>query len=104
MIKYLVLILIILAIVFIANWMGTRAGQGKSDTAYATKDTTVRDVLALDEGIANILAVHGMHCIGCPSAVSETLEQACTVHNLDLDEILFAVNDFMARKEQKNGD
>lgn len=104
MIKYVILLAVILGIVFVANWMSTRSQKGKSGTAYVTADTTVHDVLALDEGMAEVLASHGMHCLGCPSAVSETLEQACTVHNLDLDEILFAVNDRMKRKNAENED
>ncbi len=103
MIKYIVLFIIILAIVFIANWMGTRAQKGKNGTDYVTKDTTIHDAMALDEGIEGILSSHGMHCLGCPSAVSETIDQACTVHNIDVDELLFAVNDYMKRKEAKNG-
>ena len=104
MTKYLVLALIIIAIVFIAYWMGMRSEKGKSETQYATKDTTIRDVLALDEDIEEMLAKRGMHCAACPSAVSETLEQACTVHNLDVDETLVAINDYMKQREQINDD
>ena len=95
MIKYIVLGLIILFIVFAAAWMGQRTENGRSNTEYATKDTTIRDILALDKGMEDMLAGRGMHCAGCPSAVSETLEQACTVHNLDADEMLGAINEYM---------
>ena len=78
-----------------------RSEKGRSAAAYATKDTTIRDVLALDEGIGEMLEKHGMYCSGCPSAVSETVEEACTVHNLDTAEIVKAINDYM--KDIKNG-
>ncbi len=99
MMKYVVLALIICAIALMAYGMGSRS-QSPQGTAYATKDSTVRDVLALDDTMADLLAKHGMPCTGCPSAVSETVEQACTVHNLNTEEILHAINSFMENKEK----
>jgi len=34
-----------------------------------------------------------MGCIGCPSAQVETIEQACEIHGLNLDEVLKALNE-----------
>ena len=34
----------------------------------------------------------GMHCLGCPSSRGETVEQACMVHGVDVDELLAKVN------------
>ena len=34
-----------------------------------------------------------MGCIGCPSAQVETIEQACEVHGLNLEEVLSALNE-----------
>lgn len=41
-------------------------------------------MLAYDEKIAYILMQEGMHCIGCPSSIGESLEEACMVHGLDI--------------------
>ena len=41
---------------------------------------------------ASILLESGMHCLGCPSAQEETLEEACDVHGIDVDEILKKLN------------
>ncbi len=30
----------------------------------------------------------GMHCISCPSSARETIEQACAVHGVDVEELL----------------
>ena len=42
-----------------------------------TKETTMGEMLAYDEKIAYILMQEGMHCIGCPSSIGESLEEAC---------------------------
>ena len=34
----------------------------------------------------------GMHCISCPSSARETLEQACSVHDVDLELMLEKLN------------
>ena len=30
----------------------------------------------------------GMHCLGCPSAQGETLEEAAMVHGMDIDALM----------------
>ena len=30
----------------------------------------------------------GMHCIGCPASMGETLEEAAMVHGVDVDELM----------------
>lgn len=42
----------------------------------------------------------GMHCLGCPSARGETLEQACMVHGVDADELIEKINKFLAEKAE----
>ena len=34
----------------------------------------------------------GMHCIGCPASQMETLEEACAVHGIDVDEVVEKLN------------
>jgi hydrid cluster protein-associated redox disulfide domain len=57
-----------------------------------TKDMTIGQILNEDEKIAPVLMQAGMHCLGCPSAQAETLEEACSVHNLDCNELLNQLN------------
>lgn len=42
----------------------------------------------------------GMHCLGCPSARGETLEQACMVHGVDADELVEKINKFLSEKAE----
>lgn len=63
-----------------------------------TKQTIIGDMLKFDQGIALVLMQSGMHCVGCPASAGESLEEACMVHGLDADEVLKAVNDYLANK------
>ena len=56
--------------------------------ANITKDTIIADILTLAPGAVPILEGLGMHCLGCPSAKSETLGEACASHGVDVDTIL----------------
>lgn len=50
------------------------------------KDNTIGEILEINPKAADILSGFGMGCLGCPSATMETLEQACYIHGLDLNE------------------
>ena len=60
-----------------------------------TKDTTMGEMLEFDRGIAYILMQEGMHCVGCPSSIGETLAEACMVHGLDADTVLGDIRDYL---------
>lgn len=64
-----------------------------------TKATTMGEMLQFDMGIAPILMQSGMHCVGCPSSIGESLEEACMVHGIDVDEVLKAINEYLASKK-----
>lgn len=57
-----------------------------------TKDSTIGDVLDADRSLAPYFLEMGMHCLGCPSARAETIEQACMVHGVDVDELVEKLN------------
>ncbi len=63
-----------------------------------TKDMTMGQMLDMDRGIAYILMQCGMHCVGCPSSIGESLEEACAVHGLNSDDVLKAINDYLETK------
>ncbi len=41
---------------------------------------------------AEILLNAGMHCLGCPASREETLEEACDVHGIDVEELIKELN------------
>ena len=67
--------------------------------ATINKDMIIADMLEIDPGIAAILMASGMHCIGCPSAQGETLDEAAMVHGMNADELVVNVNEYLAKKE-----
>ena len=60
-----------------------------------TKQTTMGEMLEYDMGIAYTLMQCGMHCVGCPSSIGESLEEACAVHGLDADEVMDVIRDYL---------
>ena len=57
-----------------------------------TKNSTIGDVLDADRTLAPDFFEMGMHCLGCPSARGETIEEACAVHGVDVDELIAKLN------------
>ena len=62
------------------------------------KDTKIGEILEKAPEKAEILLNAGMHCLGCPASQAETLEEACMVHGIDVDEVVETLN----KEEMKN--
>lgn len=60
--------------------------------AQISKDMVIGDMIKLNPNIVPFLMEAGMHCIGCPSAQGETLEEAAIVHGMDPDELVREIN------------
>lgn len=56
------------------------------------KTTKIGDLLEKEPEKADILLEAGMHCLGCMAAAEETLEEACAVHGIDVDELVEKLN------------
>ena len=71
--------------------------QRKGDTTMkqVTKDMNIREMVMMDEGIAEILMGAGMHCLGCMMSHFENLEQACAVHGIDADALVDQINEYL---------
>lgn len=63
-----------------------------------TKDMIIGDVLDTDVGTAKFFLEMGMHCLGCPSARGESIEMACQVHGVDVEELVADINAYLASK------
>ncbi len=61
----------------------------------ATKDMTIGELLMINRGTGQILMQNGMHCVGCPSAAGETLEEASMVHGMDINKLLSDINAYL---------
>jgi len=60
--------------------------------AQITKDMIIHDIIQVSPDLIPVLLESGMHCIGCPSAQGESLEEACMVHGIPVDEVVTALN------------
>ncbi len=66
--------------------------------ATINKDMRIGEVLMMDTECAPIFFEMGMHCVGCPSAAMETLEEAAMVHGYDVNLLVEKLNAFFANK------
>lgn len=58
-----------------------------------TKEMTIGEILRINPNVAPVLMQAGMHCIGCPSAQGESLEEAAMVHGMDIDSLMKAIEE-----------
>ena len=61
-----------------------------------TKDTFIGEILEMNADTAPFFLEMGMHCLGCPAARNETVEEACAVHGVDCEELVAKINEFLA--------
>lgn len=57
-----------------------------------TKNTKIGELLENAPEKAEILLAVGMHCLGCPASQAETLEEACAVHGINVDDLIEKLN------------
>ena len=56
------------------------------------RNTKIGEIVEKYPEKAEILLEVGMHCLGCPACQAETLEEACAVHGIDVEEVLEKLN------------
>ncbi len=59
-----------------------------------TKDTVIAEVIMADENVAPLLMSMGLHCLGCAMASGESLEDACMVHGIDVEDLVNEINKY----------
>lgn len=47
---------------------------------------------------AEIFMKEGLHCIGCPLAMMESIEQGCLAHGIDADKLIEKINKKLKEK------
>ena len=55
-------------------------------------DTKIGEIIENAPEKAELLLEAGMHCLGCPASQAETLEEACEVHGIDVEELVKKLN------------
>lgn len=59
------------------------------------KDSVIGDILDYDSTTAQYFLAMGMHCLGCPASRGESIEQACAVHGVDVNELIEQINNHL---------
>ena len=60
------------------------------------KTMLIGELIHMDELIPQMLMGAGMHCLGCPASQAESLEEACMVHGIDVDDLVSKMNEILA--------
>ena len=68
-------------------------GQAKKEI---TQDMTIGEALRANPNIVPVLMQIGMHCVGCPASMGETLEEAAMVHGVDVDDLMEQIQSIAA--------
>ena len=66
-------------------------------TEYVTPDMIIGDIITCYPDASLVLMKCGMHCISCGVSQFESLEQACAVHGLYVDDVAKVVNDYLTQ-------
>lgn len=69
-------------------FFGEEVAAAKAEDGVISKDMIIGDILKSNPENARVLMEAGMHCLGCPSSQAETLEEACMVHGLNVEDVL----------------
>lgn len=64
----------------------------------ADKTMSIASVMQQDPEVAPVFMRFGMHCLYCPHASAESIEQASLVHGIDADQLIAAINEYFANK------
>ena len=60
-----------------------------------TRETLISDIVMNCPEVTPAFQAIGMHCLGCAMASGETLEEACAVHGIDVDEFIESLQVFL---------
>jgi len=66
-----------------------------------TKDINFNELIQQFPDSVEVLMESGMHCIGCPMAIYETLEQGALAHGIDADELVEKINKKLKKVKKK---
>ncbi|MFC1754114.1 DUF1858 domain-containing protein [Thermoproteota archaeon] len=64
---------------------------------------TIGEILEKNPEVAEVMAKHGLHCIGCHVGLYEKLEDGCKAHGLDDDKIDLMVKEMNEKVEDGKG-
>jgi iron-sulfur cluster assembly accessory protein len=76
--------------------MAMKRRQRNVKRAPVTKNTTLGDLVDRHPEAIPVLFSHGLHCIGCHFAATETIGQGCKAHGMDTKDVRALLKDVNA--------
>ncbi len=70
----------------------------KKEKNKITKDMTFREIVVTYPSSAEFLFKRGFHCIGCPMASMESIEDGAIAHGEDPEKLINDLNKFLEKK------
>lgn len=78
--------------------------MAEAEVQAITKDTLIGDLVRIDSNVIPLLMNIGMHCIGCPASLMETIEEAAYVHGIDPDQLVKELNNIVVQDQAQAPD
>lgn len=66
--------------------------ENKKITNKITKDMTFAEVVSKYPKATKVFLRHEMHCVGCPIAMQETVEQGAKAHGISVKKLVEELN------------
>ncbi|MDF2636194.1 MAG: hypothetical protein K0R78_3068 [Pelosinus sp.] len=63
-----------------------------------TRETSINELLRSHPSVREVFARHGMGCIGCMGAATETIENGAKMHDIDVEALLKELNQLCVKK------
>ncbi len=60
-----------------------------------TKDMIIKDIIESHPETLEVFFDYGISCVGCVNSYIETLEEGAKLHDIDVDELLIDLNEFI---------
>jgi len=77
-----------------------KAKSSKPLTTKITKDMTIAEAAGKYPETHKVFFSIGMHCLGCPMAMQETIEQGALAHGANVEELLKKLNNSIKSKKK----
>lgn len=64
-----------------------------------TENMLLNEILEMNPDPTDVFLRHGLNCLGCPGAQSESLREAAEGHGINLEKLIDDLNNFLQDKE-----
>lgn len=61
-----------------------------------TENMLLNEILEMNPDPTDVFLRHGLNCLGCPGAQSESLREAAEGHGINLEKLIDDLNNFFA--------